>query len=254
MTVEKDKQEKTNEEATSETQENQEDTDLKKSLNENLEKMSELTKSSKNVDIEELMKDASTKKKIKAYMKKENNNEEEEEVEEENEKKTKVKKSLDETIEENDEIIDGIPVMKAFTEVLSKVVDVVDILKSKLDEIDENVNNNNEIVKSMGEVIKSESELIKSTSEAIDKIGNKPEKKKGVIKESDILSKSFNNEDGSGEKKLSPQLIKSAVMEGFEKGKVSSNSLSKWELKNYDISVFNDTELNFIKSYIEGGK
>ena len=113
------------------TEEVIEDEDLKKSLNENLETMDELLKYNTKTQLREMMKNAKYRKMMADEMK---NYKEDEEEDEENE----VKKSLDDVIESNEEVIDAVPVLKSFVEVLEKATDKIGSLTQEVNELKNN--------------------------------------------------------------------------------------------------------------------
>jgi len=269
--------------------ENQE-IDLEKSLDENLEKMNEIIKSKdSNVNVQEMLKTEDGRKKLEEALIKakkkpvlpededeeeeeeemdgeddedEEKEEEEEEMKGKKKSKGKIKKSasedtLENFVNQNDEIIDAVPVFKSFCEVVSKLIGEVKMLKSKVDEVSEKVEDGIEIQKSFANVVSTESQMIKSINEVINKVSKKPAPVKGVINKSQILSKSFGGDDEEGEdmlKSTNPAIVKNAIMKAFESGKVSGNSLSKWEMSRYNVDVLTANEKAEVQSIINGGK
>ena len=234
--------------------------DLQKALDVNLETMNSLLKAgSKKSEIEEHLKDPETRKKVKDMMSKYDKDEDEEEAEEEDEeeeapkmKHSKIKKSLDEVVEENEEVIDAVPVLKSFANVIDQMVESVEMMKSKLDSICDAVESHGEIQKAFAEMVKTESAMLKSVHTAVEAYGKKPQPKKGVVSGSEVIQKSFNNEDGN-EDVIHPALVKSALLEGFKEGKVAQNSIAKWEIGRYNFDLLSDSEKLFVKSFVSKG-
>lgn len=173
-------------------------------------------------------------------------------------------KSLDDAISEHEEVIDAVPAFKAFTNVLASVVNDMALIKSSIDEMSQTQDENSEIVKSLANVTSLSSKLIKSTEERLQSIGNTPLPIKGQrfnpapgnsSSGAGVLTKSFAGEDGEEARKtFSIHAVKNALMKGLEEKKISSNTISKWELSRYNPEVIPPAEQEFVKSYIEGNK
>jgi hypothetical protein len=252
------------EEAGNEEEDNgAEDKDLQKSMDETLKNMSNLLKSSEpETNIAEMLKTAEGKKKLKAMLNEAEDEDDEEDSEKMCKKNSKMKKSLDDAIEENDQVIDGIPVIGSFAKVLGEVVNSVGMIKSSIADLSTKVEGNLEFQKSLAEVVTAQSQLIKSTDEAVSKMGRLPGSLKGQLGDSkgeEIIAKSF----GEGDEDKSEDIFKSGevpmavqkelLLKGFQDGELNSTEVSRWESNRYNPEFLTASMKNYITKNM-GGK
>lgn len=251
---------KGNENNISDQELNEEDVDLQKSLDDDLEKMNDLIKSKKTLtkeDVQEYMKNKKNKNLFKEYMKGEKNEDEDEDEGEDEEKmkgkKKNMKKSLDDICEEHDEVIDAVPVLKSFSKILEKLGNKFEKIESSLSNLQKSFDENQELQKSFAGVMNSQSELIKSVNSEIKIIGNTPNQRKGKVTTKDLLKSSLDN-DFTPKSKLSGasvEMVKGILLKSVQSKEFSSNSLSKWELSGYNLGSLNKQELSFIESKLQ---
>lgn len=239
---EKDKKNQTPTEGTS-----TDDNDLQKSLNENLEAMTNLMKSKSDHEIREMMKDEKMRKKMKKCMKEYEDDDEEEE----NEEKSKMKKSFKNIVSENEEVIDAVPVLKAFVDVLSNVVDGYQMIKSEIADLKGSNEQIMDIQKSFSEVMSSGSEMIKSMQGSLEKVGSAPLPRKGVINKSDLLQKSFGEQSNEkNESKYTPAEIKNALLKSAQEKEISGGVLTKYELSHYNPAMVDNVTMSKIQKHL----
>lgn len=220
----------------------EENVDLTKSLDESLENLETIKKSEskKDFDVKEYMKNPENVKKMKKYMK-------EHDEDSEGADEDKMKKSFEDAVEENESVIDAVPVLKAFSKTLSKVVDKVSEISEQVSIIKSSNEESSEFQKSLIELNKSQNEIIKSLNETVDAFGETAPAPKGVQTE---LIKSEDKKDNT----LLKSQIQEALFQGMEEGKVSSNSISQWEMSNYRFSTLPSNEQAYVMNKINGGK
>jgi len=213
----------------SETEETVDDKDLKKAIDDEIAKMNTLIKSKSAVDFSKLAEDPKMKEQMLKALKVEDPGTEAEE--------TGLKKSVEAAVESNEEIIDAVPVLKDFGEVLNKAVDAMDEMKTEINELKKSQTDMNELQESFAKVTKDTSELIKSFSSDVEEIGKQPQEVKGKIGQEDILKKNF---DGEGEEKsIIPPIgiVRDALMKSHEAKEIDAGIISKWEMSGYDARI-----------------
>jgi len=216
--------------------------DLKKTLDTEIEKMDELLKAKSNVDYDELAKSEEGKKAMAAALKKA-------EAEEKKPEESEMKKGFEAAVEENDELIDAVPVLKSFGEVLGNVVDMMDELKAEISTLQKSQETTNELQKSFNEITKTSTELIKSFSEEVEEIGSQPQEVKGEIKKGDILEKSF-GEDGKLKSILPPvKVMKNALLKSVQEGEIEAGEVSKWEMGRYDPNLLSEETIQIASKH-----
>ena len=240
-----------------------EDEDLQKSLDMALDGMSDLIKAkTDDTSLREMCKDSGTRKKLmkmmKEYAKDDDADDEGDEDEGTEEEDSKMKKSLDEAVEGSEEVIDAVPVLKSFVEVLHTIVQDFSELKKSFNDLSEKQGQTLEIQKSFSSVLEANSNLIKSVSGIAIAEGEKPNKVKGTTLDSgDVLKKSFNG-DKDGEKgpsKISLSAVKNELLKSFKDGEIDSKVISKWEMSNYDMKVLPENVLiGLQKKFSIGGE
>lgn len=235
------------------------DSEIKKSLDENLEAMNELIKSKdEDADIDALLKSDENRKKIaakmKGYEKKDEEDEdesEEDESEDEDEApaKSKIKKSLEDVVAANDEVIDAVPVLKSFTEVLSQVIDKLD----EVAELKKSVRDIFDIQKSFGATEGSVADLLKSIDERLGQIASTPLPVKGAVRRDQVLTKSF-TEDGEEMTKSYPmEVVRETLLKSVQAGEISANVVGKWELSGYRFEALPAKEQKIILNKLNKG-
>jgi len=236
--------------------------ELQKSLDDNLAALDATLKSGTETSIDDMLKSKSARKKIKAKLdeyEEDDDNEDEDEDEgsdddededkEEAASKKKMKKSLKDVVEANEEVIDAVPVLKSF----------VDLFKSFIDEVAElrkaNVENTT-IVKSLSSTIVAEGAMLKSINEEIHNIGEMPTPVKGKVSKEDILEKSFSDEvtkEVDMLKSLPVSRIQDELLAGHSEGSISANAVSKYELSGYNLAAMPVKDLNALRARISKG-
>jgi len=227
--------------------------ELQKSLEQNINDLDDILKA-RSDDYEEKMKDPKWRAKMKNMIEKaekmtdEGEDEGEDDEDEKEEKgKGKMKKSLDDVVSENEEIIDAVPVLKSFVKVLEGLTNTVEQLQKSLEE-------NNDFQKSLAKVALDESKLIKSISDEVEKIAKQPLPVKGKISKEQILNKSFGEETGSMVPSRGDlESVKSILLKSVQDGELSSMEISKWEMYNYNMQALSPKALSVIERGI-GGK
>lgn len=220
---------------------------LQKALDESLKGVQDLLKSKKNEDeLEEKMKDPKEREKMKKLMKKyEEDEDDDEDDEEEDEGKSKMKKSLDSFVEENQEIFDAVPILKSFVNILDNLMDSVHDLNKKIDE-------GNTMQKSIAEVVVSESTLLKSFAEELEKIGNTPLPKKGVISKDQILNKSFGETSGT-QTQINPMAVKNILLKSANEKEIPAGEVTRYELSRYNFGSLHPKTQQLVMSKLNIG-
>ena len=244
--------------------------DLQKSLDANLAALDANLKVTSDESIEELLKSEKSRKKIKEKLDEyekgeddedEEDEEEDEEKEEEDEeemkgkgKKKGMKKSLDDTTAVNEEIIDAVPVLKSFVEVLGAFASRLDEVSQTVSELRKSQEDGMEIQKSVGAVLKSTGELLKSMNEDLEAIGATPLPAKGIVKKSQVLEKSFGEEGEDLQKSYPLSIVRDTLLKSVQEGTISANAVAKWELARYDINAIPLRDREVLMHKLEGGK
>ena len=208
--------------------------DLKKSVDESIQKMNDLVKSKgSETDVKELMKNPAMRKKMKKAMKEYEDSDEEEDDDEEMD----AKKSLDSVIEANEELIDAAPVLKSFIGIIDSAISEITELRKSINDIKDSQEEANEIQKSFCEVIKGTSDLVKSMEENFETVGNQPKQRKGVLNKSEIQTQERFEKSGDGERNVPINLhpYKGLMLKSAQEGKLESGLLGKVELAGFDI-------------------
>jgi len=233
-----------------------EDKDLKKALDDNLEALSKsLEEQGADDNLQELLKTEEGRKKVEEMLKstKKKDDEEEEDDEDDDEEymsgKGKMKKSFDDEIEEHEDVINAIPIVKSFAEIVGKLVDKFEKLEKSIKVMEDKREKQTEIMKNMGNVIAASSELIKSTNDTIESIGETPQQIPGKKGEEKVRETFLKSEDGN---KITHAQIKNALIKGMEAGKINSGEITRWEISHYNINQLSADTQALVKSYVGG--
>lgn len=230
-----------------------EDKDLQKSLDDNLETMNDLLKSKKTYskeDMKEMMKDKKNRSFLKEYMKNDDDDEGDDEDGKKKKEKEKMKKSFDDIHSEHDEIIDAVPILKSFSKVLEDFGKKLQKIEVATSDLQKSFDDNYDLQKSFGGVISSQSDLIKSIGDNLETIGNTPNRIKGKIGQQDLLKSDLDNDSQKSSKISTTSLdkVKDVLLKSFHDGEISSKKIAKWEQSRYNFEVFDNKELSIIES------
>ena len=213
---------------------------LQKSLDEQLKNVEELLKAKKSDDdYEEKMKDPKWRAKMKKLMKDHEGEEDEDEDEEGEDDKGKFKKSIDDAVEENEEIFDAVPILKSFAKIVGGLADEVKELKKSVEDT-------NKIQKSVADVIVAESKLMKSFQEDIEKIAKTPLPKKGVVTQDQILNKSFGNEETKKQYNLG--IVKDILIKSVQSNTLDGLEVCRWEQNGYRMETLSPKALAILEN------
>ncbi len=237
------------------------DESLQKSLDKSLGVMQDLIKSTpEEDDVNELMKSAAGRAKMKKKMAEYDNEEEDDDDDDEKKKKMcggdhkktkKMKKSFDEVIEANDEVIDAVPVLKSFVETMSKTLEVLGSISGEISELKKSQDTIQNLQKSMGTVLAGSTELIKSFSAEVEEIAEQAEPVKGVKTKIEVLNKSFNGGEEKEESTLpSPEVLGEALQKSFQAGEINGLEISKWEMSNYNPTVLSPKTIQAVSKHL----
>ncbi len=229
------------------------DKDLQKSLDDNLEEMNSLIKAKKTYsedDMKEMMKSKKNRGLFKEYMKEHEKDDENDDENESENKNEKMKKSFENIYNDHDEIIDAVPVLKSFCEVLEDFGKKLNKIEKTNENLQKSLDDNFELQKSFGSVMASQSELIKSINEDIEEIGNTPLPVKGKVNQRDLFKSALddNNVPTSKLSVASINDVKEILLKSFQEKEISGNSIAKWEQGGYNMAIFNKKELSHIES------
>jgi len=229
-----------------------EEKDLQKALDENLEAMNNLIKAKSKFskkDIEEMMKDKESRKLAKEYMKKsdEGGGEEDEDEAEEEAKKEEAKKSFDD-LDQNAEVVDAIPILKSFYEVQKKIFKKINEVQSKVEVLQKSLDDESDVVKSFADVLTSQSDLIKSINGDVEVIANQPLPRKGKIDKNDILKSGLESEP---DKNIPVAKIKGILMKSYKDEEIEMSEIAKWEQSNFNLGVLKKSTLALIDSKLQ---
>jgi hypothetical protein len=256
--------------------------DLGKSLDDNLEKMSQILKSKPDSELRELLSDPKTRSKLKGLLKSDDDEDDDDEEDESYMKKgkKKMKKSkknidadfnksqddFDDAVSKNAELIDAVPVVGDLVKCMQSMIKSVNALSIQASESIEKSERMVALTESMAAVIGDQSEMIKSTNELVEELADEPGYIPGnagqaSVHKGQIMRKSGHSPEGSEKgnailKSVSSQpvgILKSVLLAGFKEGKVTSNSLSKFEMSNGDIKYLNADEIAYVHSKTTGG-
>lgn len=233
------------------------DQDLQKSLDDNLNEMNDLLKSKKSYskdDMKEMMKNPKNRKLahefMKGYGKEEGDDDDDDDDKMKGKKKNNIKKSFDDILNEHDEVVDAVPVLKSFCDILEGFGERLAGIEKSNSELQKSIEDNYDLQKSFGGVIGAQSVLIKSISEDLDLIGGSPNPVKGKLTQSDLIKSRLDDSPKSSSKLqgASREVLRDALLKSFKAGEMDSKSISKWEQSGYDASVFSKSELSTIES------
>ena len=163
--------------------------------------------------------------------------------------KKKFKKSLDEAVEENQEVIDAVPVLKSFVEVILAQGEEISTLRKSISSMKDSFESVLELQKSFASVLEINSKLVKSFSDDVSSVAQKPEKVKGVRTQGDLLTKSFQGEDGQT-KTFPVGLIRNALLKSFQDGQIDSKVISRWEMSNYRMDTLPASVISIVEKQI----
>jgi hypothetical protein len=232
------------------------ETDLTKSLDENLKAMEDLKKS--KVDDEsfkELMKDKKSRKKMKEMMdeyEKDDEDDDDEDMDDKDDddkgkkKKKGMKKSLEDSVEENEDVIDAVPVLKSFVTTLNAMAEKMETLEKSIGELKESQDVSQKFQKSMANVVESEAKLVKSMNDMFTNFGKRIPAPKGVIGKNYLLNKSFGNEQ-QVQPKYNREQVRVALLKSFEDKEISSKVVSVWEMSGYNTAAIPAREMAIIQ-------
>lgn len=231
------------------------DQNLQKALDDNLEKMNSLQKSSETIDIEEFLKSDENKAKVEAILKAQKNDNDDDDSDDDDDEYMKgkskkmcgkMKKSIDSLADGNEELIDAMPMIGQLVDTLKSVQGTIEDLSLQFMDLKKSHNDSTELQNALCDVVKSSSEMIKSVQSDIESIGNLPQKRKGQISINDTIQKSFGEDQGQGEgegnamenhinmvKSFGKPALQNALIKSTEEGLITSDVASKWELSGY---------------------
>lgn len=253
--------------------------DLKKALEDNLSAIEEnLQKSKKSPsELKEMMKDKGTRKKAREALSEYEDDDEDDEEGEENEKekmgdegdddsddaddkgfggKRKMKKSIESLVDDNEEIIDAVPVLKSFLSIVSRQAEVIEDLSSQVSDLKKSFDESMDLQKSIAAGVKSEGDLLKSLSDEIDSFGAEvPAAPKGqIIPQGSVLEKSFKDREGNT-KTYSVPVVQQILLKSFqESGNAAlQKEIAKWEMSRYDMRMLSPATLAIVDRNLQAG-
>lgn len=225
--------------------------DLMKALDDNLEAMNMILKAKKDKlskkDIEEMMKDKENRKLVKEYMKKSKGKDGEDEEEEEEEEED-TNKSIEE-LDSNAEIIDAIPVLKAFKKVQENLFEQIKEVNEKMETLQKSIDDNAELSKSFANVLASQVDLVKSINEDVEIIASQPFPRKGKISTQDIIKSGLEGEDPK--KTIPLAKIKNILIKSVQEGDIEMVEVARLEQNNFNLGVLKKSTLEIIESKLK---
>jgi hypothetical protein len=231
--------------------------DLKKTLDDALNQIAELRKAGDD-DVKEKLKDKAYRSKVKEMMKEWDDEDDDDDPDKDKgegkgkDGKGAVKKSLDAVLDGNGEIVDAVPVLKAFADTLEVVSAEMSAIKKSLAAMSTAATETAAFNKSVVTVVETEAALIKSLEAKIDAFGKAPQPVKGVVRPADILNKAFgaNGDTPPAEDRIPIPVLRDAMIKSVTSGEVPGIVLSRWESNNYNQAMIPADAMAVIKSKI----
>jgi len=232
--------------------------DLKKTLDDALNQIAELRKAGDD-DVKEKLKDKAYRSKVKEMMKEWDDEDDDDDDDKDGKGEGKgkdgkgaVKKSLDAVLDGNGEIVDAVPVLKAFADTLEVVSTELSVIKKSLAAISAAATETAAFNKSVATVVETEAALIKSLEGKIDAFGKAPQPVKGVVRSADILNKAFgaNGDTPPAEDRIPIPVLREVMIKSVTSGEIPGIVLSRWESNNYNQAMIPADAMAVIKSKI----
>jgi len=245
-----------------------------KTIDDALDGLNKVLKSKTNNEVREMLKDPDTRNMImKAIDEEEGEDDDDEEEEEEapamkKKKKAKaMKKStaaaaedLDNIIDDNEEVIDAVPVLQALTGTMQTIIKSIDKIESKINDSLQKSERQAEITEALAEVVSEQAEMVKSIEENIELFGEEAGDIPGMEGQQQARQTIQKSQvEGASDlfksvKSLGANMIKSLALQGVKDKKINMLHFSKFEQDGSNLKHFTPNELNYINNQAGGNE
>ena len=228
-----------------------------------LSNLDTVIKSKTSSEIKDLVKNPETRDMILKAIDEEEEGEEEEAMKKKKKKEMKksfdgVESQIDSTIEDNDSVIDAVPVLGEIFTCMQNMVKSFQDLETKVNDTIEKSENIAEVSKAIAAVSKEQSEILKSIQENIEFVSEEAGEIPGMSTQDAGTEISKSAIDSATDlfksvQELGNNTIKATCVKLVKSKKVSMGNFSKYEQDGCNLKHFSATELQNIKKEATGG-